>query len=125
MLSRFQTTPEHHCALSLVYAMKHWNVVRRPGMCCPWHTVLYETKQAIKLIARQKARCEALWSPFLDWQCHVCLCMNPEANFTCQMCSYARAEEEPDGTHAAMQDAEIGEQTFDAFALESSTETEA
>ena len=65
MLNSFQRTPKNHCAMTLMFSMKHWNVVRRPGMCCPWHTDF--SRRSMQACVATGVRIEAAGVPESAW----------------------------------------------------------
>eukprot|EP00747_Dinoflagellata_sp_TGD_P048643 gnl/TRDRNA2_/TRDRNA2_145727_c0_seq1.p1 gnl/TRDRNA2_/TRDRNA2_145727_c0~~gnl/TRDRNA2_/TRDRNA2_145727_c0_seq1.p1 ORF type:complete len:698 (-),score=81.32 gnl/TRDRNA2_/TRDRNA2_145727_c0_seq1:89-2182(-) len=92
MVSSFDETPAHIRAMTLLWAMKHWNIKRRMSRCCPWHTVLAEAKMLMKDIVKEKRNCEPTWSPLLGWQCRQCSCMISESTLQCSMCFAPRPQ---------------------------------
>lgn len=84
MVSVFAPVSEETLSLSLEWAMKHWNVPRIPGMCCPWHTVVSVAKKVLKY--EVTSQCDPLWSPLTGWQCQHCTGLNHQENHRCDMC---------------------------------------
>jgi len=80
----FRLTSPLSISLSLQWAMKHWNLPRIGGSCCPWHTALLMAKRALDL--ERGSCCDPLWSGLLGWQCPECSSMNHEEVLRCDMC---------------------------------------
>lgn len=88
ILSSFVITPPLSVSLSLQWAMKHWNMPRIAGSCCPWHTAVFVAKTALDNVANDP--CDPLWCCLGDWQCAECCCLNHNEVMKCDMCSEPR-----------------------------------
>lgn len=88
MVSAFALTQAMSFNLSLEWAMKHWNLPRVQGTCCPFHAYLFVARQVLKFEA--SSECSPLWSALTGWQCHQCSCLNHEERTVCDMCCETR-----------------------------------
>ena len=85
LISCFVKTPPDTRCMVLLSGMKHNNVPRRPGGCCLWHMALRDVKSMVHHLEKTRKRCDALWSPHLDWQCSTCNSLN-QAVSHCTIC---------------------------------------
>eukprot|EP00747_Dinoflagellata_sp_TGD_P154212 gnl/TRDRNA2_/TRDRNA2_177479_c1_seq5.p1 gnl/TRDRNA2_/TRDRNA2_177479_c1~~gnl/TRDRNA2_/TRDRNA2_177479_c1_seq5.p1 ORF type:complete len:546 (+),score=53.76 gnl/TRDRNA2_/TRDRNA2_177479_c1_seq5:592-2229(+) len=85
MLDAFRLTSERAQKASLDAMMKQWNVARTSNMCCPWHAAVRTAKKHFKEISRTP--CDPLWSPYTDWQCEGCTCLNERLASRCGLCN--------------------------------------
>jgi len=69
---------------SILMLVKHWNVVRLPGACCPHHNALVHCRRIVKNTI--KSPCQPVWAPCSAWQCHKCSCMNDNDDYICDIC---------------------------------------
>lgn len=95
IVSCYKITPAMTVQLSLQWSMKHWNLPRIPGSCCPWHTALVVAKTSIDDLI--DTDCEPLWSSLTGWQCVECTSLNHSQVKLCDMC----AEPRPANTETA------------------------
>lgn len=89
-VSAFQLTEAVSFNLTLEWAIKHWNLPRTPGTCCPFHFHVFVARQVLKYESRSV--CDPLWSALTGWQCSTCSCLNHADRAVCDMCCEVRGE---------------------------------
>jgi len=80
----FQLTSTSGLHNSILMLVKHWNLVRLPGACCPHHNALVHCRRIVKNTI--KTPCQPVWTPCRAWQCHKCTCMNDNDEHICDIC---------------------------------------
>eukprot|EP00747_Dinoflagellata_sp_TGD_P154201 gnl/TRDRNA2_/TRDRNA2_177479_c1_seq1.p1 gnl/TRDRNA2_/TRDRNA2_177479_c1~~gnl/TRDRNA2_/TRDRNA2_177479_c1_seq1.p1 ORF type:complete len:528 (+),score=52.12 gnl/TRDRNA2_/TRDRNA2_177479_c1_seq1:592-2175(+) len=88
MLDAFRLTSTSTQKASLNAMMQQWNLPRTTRMCCGWHTAVRTARKHLKEISR--TQCDPLWSPYVDWQCEGCTCLNEWLASRCSICSRRR-----------------------------------
>lgn len=89
-VSAFRLTEAMSFNLTLEWAIKHWNLPRTPGTCCPFHFYVFVARQVLKF--ESGSVCDPLWSALTGWQCSTCSCLNHADRAVCDMCCEVRGE---------------------------------
>ncbi len=114
-LGSFRATPAQMCAHTLVWAISHWNPPRESSRlcCCPLHAQMELAKKLLNVVAKRP--CNPLWSPFAEWQCRFCACVNGHEGDECDVCGSSRAVASGD-TSSFSQDMVSGESSISSIA---------